>query len=207
MARNALIINGHQHWTMSEGNLNRSLVSVAESRLKHHGWTVSMTAVEQGYDVAEELDKIETASAIILQFPVFWYSVPWAMKKYIDLVFTSGRGRIYMNDGRSRSDPSRKYGSGGRLQSRKYMISSTWNAPASVFDDPDQIFKGRSVDDVLFGLHVGMQFVGLSPIASFSCHDVVKNGDPKDDLRRYAEHIDENFASLGLSNSLENSAS
>ena len=195
MARNAFIINGHQHWpAISKGDLNRALVAVAQERLSRRGWQVRTTVVEEGYDVAAELDNLEWADAIILQFPTYWYSMPWGLKKYFDTVFTGGgRGRIYMHDGRSRSDPSRRYGSGGKLQGRSYMISTTWNAASSAFGDPEQIFRGGSVDDVFLGVHVGMQFIGLSPLDSFTCYDVVKNGDTENDLRRFADHIDRIF--------------
>jgi modulator of drug activity B len=193
---NVLIVNGHQQWTISRGDLNRALVRVAAERLEASGWDVRITTIEEGYDVAAEIDRLEWANAILFQFPAYWYSVPWGLKKYIDTVFTTGRGRIYLNDGRSRSDPSRKYGSGGTLQGRRYMISTTWNAPREAFGDPDQIFKGGRVDDVFLGLHVGLQFIGLAPLESFSCHDVVKNGDTHNDLRRFAEHIDRQFAAL-----------
>jgi modulator of drug activity B len=76
------------------------------------------------------------------------------------------------------------------------MISTTWNAPREAFGDLDQIFRGGGVDDVFLGLHVGLQFIGLAPFESFSCHDVVKNGDTHNDLRRFAEHIDRQFAAL-----------
>lgn len=194
--RNVLIVNGHQQWTISRGDLNRALVKVAAERLAASGWQVRITTVEEGYDVNAEIDRLEWADGVIFQFPAYWYSVPWGLKKYIDTVFTNGRGRIYANDGRSRSDPSRRYGSGGRLQGRRYMISTTWNAPRAAFGDPDQIFGGGSVDDVFLGLHVGLQFIGLAPLDSFSCHDVVKNGDTGNDLSRFAAHVDGQFETL-----------
>ncbi|VFS38584.1 modulator of drug activity B [Escherichia coli] len=53
---------------------------------------------------------------------------PWTVKKYIDDVFTEGHGTLYASDGRTRKDPSKKYGSGGLVQGKKYMLSLTWNA-------------------------------------------------------------------------------
>lgn len=37
----------------------------------------------------------------------------WTVKKYMDDIFTAGHGILYASDGRSRSDASKKYGSGG----------------------------------------------------------------------------------------------
>ena len=57
---------------------------------------------------------------------------PWTVKKYIDDVFTEGHGTLYASDGRTRKDPSKKYGSGGLLtgcicRSIKQTNSSVWN--------------------------------------------------------------------------------
>lgn len=65
------------------------------------------------------------------------------MKKYIDEVFTAGHGSLYANDGRTRSDHSQKYGSGGLVQGKQYMLSLTWNAPQQAFDDPADFFEAR----------------------------------------------------------------
>ena len=72
------------------------------------------------------------------------------MKRYIDEVFTAGHGSLYANDGRTRSDSTQKYGSGGLVQGKRYMISATWNAPRQAFDDPSDFFEGKGVDVVYF---------------------------------------------------------
>ena len=53
-------------------------------------------------------------------------------KKYIDETFT--QGIHYSSDGRSRSDESKTYGSGGLLKG-KYMLSLTYNCPTSEFSN------------------------------------------------------------------------
>ena len=66
----------------------------------------------------------------------------------MDDVFTEGHGSLYASDGRTRSDASKKYGSGGLVQGKKYMLSLTWNAPMEAFTDKDQFFHGVGVDGV-----------------------------------------------------------
>ena len=44
----------------------------------------------------------------------------------MDEVYTYGHGKLYENDGRTRHDPSKQYGSRGLLQGKQYMISVTW---------------------------------------------------------------------------------
>ena len=38
----------------------------------------------------------------------------------------------------AQTDPTKQYGSGGKLQGRKFMICATWNASAEAFDNSAQ---------------------------------------------------------------------
>jgi len=190
---NALLINGHQRYEgFAEGKLNRTLTEAAEAFLTEKGYSVKTTVVDTGYDIAEEHEKYPWADIVIVQTPVYWMSVPYIFKKYIDEVFTSAVGKVlWQDDGRTRTDPSKKYGSGGLMQGKQYMISTTWNAPTEAFGDPDQFFQGKDVDDVFFWLHKNFQFFGMEAIPSFSCHDVLKNADIENDLARYRKHLEQ----------------
>jgi putative NADPH-quinone reductase len=42
------------------------------------------------FDIAKEQQLLEQYEEIIFQFPIHWYSTPFALKKYIDQVFTYG---------------------------------------------------------------------------------------------------------------------
>lgn len=69
-------------------------------------------------------------------------SVPWITKKYIDEVFSSGVQSItYKDDGRSRDDASKKYGSGGLMNEKQYMLSLTYNCPVSEFNKKEGFFE------------------------------------------------------------------
>lgn len=115
--------------------------------------------------------------------------VPWILKKYVDEVFTHGHGSLYASDGRTRSDASKKYGSGGLLQGRKYMLSLTWNAPLEAFTDSDPFFHGVGVDGVYLPFHKANQFIGLSPLPTFICNDVIKQPEVDRYLAEYREHL------------------
>ncbi|MFZ4535138.1 NAD(P)H-dependent oxidoreductase [Propionivibrio sp.] len=56
-------------------------------------------------DIQGELDKVEWCDLLILNFPIFWFSVPAILKGWIDRVFVSGRfyggKRIYDKGGMS----------------------------------------------------------------------------------------------------------
>ncbi|MEH6882201.1 NAD(P)H-dependent oxidoreductase, partial [Priestia megaterium] len=61
------------------------------------------------------------------------------------------------------------------LTEKKYMFSTTWNAPEQVFNDPTQFFEGNSLEDTLSHLHRVQKFLGIKPLKSFTCYDVIKN--------------------------------
>jgi len=49
MNKNVLIINGHQHWEMSPGELNKSLVKLAEEHLLAKEYTVKMVHIDDAF--------------------------------------------------------------------------------------------------------------------------------------------------------------
>ena len=98
-------------------------------------------------------------------------------------------GQLWESDGRSSTDPTKLYGSGGLTQGKQYMISTTWNAPKDAFDDHNQFFNGYDTDMIFMGLHKMYQFLGMEQLSSFSCYDVIKNPQVETDLASYAAHI------------------
>ena len=142
--------------------------------------------------------KIAQSDFIIYQMPAWWMGVPWIVKKYLDEVFTMGHGVLYASDGRSRSDPQLKYGSGGLLHGKKYMLSLTWNAPLEAFDDPAQFFGGVGVEGVYLAFHKANQFLGLEPIPTFIANDVEKNPQIEADLIRFTSHLTEHLGYPGI---------
>ncbi|MBN3097003.1 NAD(P)H-dependent oxidoreductase [Pectobacterium brasiliense] len=192
--QNILLIDAGKSFAHSKGELNHTLTDVAASFLRDKGHDVRVTVVDSGYDIEQEIQNYLWADTIIYQMPGWWMDTPWILKKYIDDVFTAGHGSLYASDGRSRSDASKKYGSGGLLQGRKYMLSLTWNAPLEAFDDPEQFFHGVGVDGVYLPFHKANQFIGLSPLPTFICNDVIKAPDVPAYLANYRQHMDKLFS-------------
>jgi modulator of drug activity B len=54
------------------------------------------------------------------------------------------QGGLARGDGRTRQDPSRRYGMGGKMQGKKFMICATWNAPREAFDNPNGVLYAGS---------------------------------------------------------------
>ena len=93
------------------------------------------------------------ADLVILQMPVNWFSAPWIYKKYVDEVFNVGLAKEVLLAGHTHQDPSRQYGTGGKMQGKKFMISATWNAPREAFDNPNgELYGGKGTADLF--LHI-----------------------------------------------------
>lgn len=191
--KKVLILNGHQHRDMvAKGELTQNYINQANDFFKKNGFEVKQTDIEKGYSIEEEIEKFEWADYILFQYPVFWMSVPWVAKKYIDETFT--QGRHYASDGRSREDASKIYGSGGLMQGKKYMLSLTYNCPASAFDNKNSLFDGMSLDEAHVAVHKTFQFCGLEPLQTYSVHDIFKGDlDLNSELEKFEKVLAENF--------------
>ena len=192
---NVLIINAHQYYAFSKGELNRTLTNNAAAMLKEKGYDTRIVTMEDNIDVEEQLGLHQWADIVLLQTPINWMGVPWSFKKYMDEVYTAGMGGALCNgDGRSADAPEKNYGTGGTLKGKKYMMSVTFNAPKGSFNDESEyLFKGKSVDDLLFPMHANFRFFGLEALPTFAAFDVMKNADIENDLTRFADHINSHF--------------
>ncbi|MBJ3814211.1 NAD(P)H-dependent oxidoreductase [Shimwellia pseudoproteus] len=190
---NILLINGAKKFAHSNGQLNDTMTDVAESYLRDAGHNVQVTRADADYDIEAEVEKFVWADVVIWQMPGWWMGAPWTVKKYMDDVFTAGHGKLYASDGRTRSDASKKYGSGGLLHDTKYMLSLTWNAPLEAFEDEKQFFHGAGVDGVYLPFHKANQFLAMSPLPTFIANDVMKLPDVPRYTAEYRKHLSEIF--------------
>ncbi|WP_053070292.1 NAD(P)H-dependent oxidoreductase [Alkalihalobacillus pseudalcaliphilus] len=71
------------------------------------------TNVLKGYHISEEIEKFKKADFIIIQTPIYWFSLPGVLKKYIDAVFVPD---IFFTN-------SNEFGRGGQFDGKKYMLS------------------------------------------------------------------------------------
>lgn len=188
-----LLINGAKAFATSGGKLSALLQSVAKEELLQLGKTVIETKIDDGYDLGEEVAKIMSSDAIIWQMPAWWMGCPWIVKKYIDEVFMASNGQFLTGDGRHRETPDHGYGTGGLLCDKQYMFSVSWNAPLAAFTDKDEFFGGVGVDGVYLPLHKAMQFIGMKPLPTFMCNDVIKNPQIEKFVSNYRQHIRQVF--------------
>ncbi|MEV6962128.1 NAD(P)H-dependent oxidoreductase [Streptomyces sp. NPDC051207] len=113
-------------------------------------------------DVAAEQEKVRWSDAVILQFPMWWFSVPAILKGWIDRVFTNGFAY-----GPSVPPPYTE----GALGGRRALLSTTVGARQSAFSD-----RGVHGDltDVLHPLQHGLfWFTGMAPLVPFAVYGTV----------------------------------
>lgn len=178
-----LMINGHEKYSNSQGQLNRLIFRAMYEQLKKQ-YSISTTTVDDGYDVEEEREKFLAASIVIYQTPIFWFSLPGKFKTYFDQVLK--RGVFYVG--------GKGYGRGGLLSNKRYMFSTTWNAPIKEFETEDGFFQGKSIEDVLFPIHCMHRFLGMQHLSTFSVHNVVH--DPK--VEEYIESLEHHLKQVSL---------
>ena len=197
--KNVFVINAHEEYAFSKGTLNSTLTRIALDHLEAGGYETRALTMKDTWEVDTEIENHMWADVVVLQSPVNWMGVPWSFKKYIDFVYSFGMdGRLCDGDGRTRSDATKQYGTGGTLSGKKYMLSLTLNAPRDSFNDPTQtFFGGLSVDDLFKPMHLNFAFFDMKPLPTFACYDVMKNPDVQNDLAKYREHLAANFPALG----------
>lgn len=192
--KKVLLINTHltyQDW--SEGTLNNSFIQKAKDFFTTKGLEVLHTQIENGYDADEEVEKHLQADIIILQTPVNWFGAPWIYKKYVDEVFNSGlhSQKFLSGDGRTREDATKQYGTGGKMQGKKFMICATFNAPAESFDNPKQfLMQGKGTDDLFLNITSNYRFCGVEILEGYNCFDIFKDGDITKDIENYPKHLE-----------------
>lgn len=191
--KNILLLDGSKSFGHSGGLLNKTLHNHAKEVLQNLGYSIQETLIDEGYEPSKEVEKILWADCVIHQMPGWWMGEPWIVKKYLDEVFTQGHGSLYANDGRTRSDKNKKYGSGGLLKNKYHMLSLTWNAPLEAFEQEDQFFGGVGVDGVYLHFHKAHEFLGFKALKTFICNDVIKNPQVDQYKKDYQAHLESIF--------------
>ncbi|MCF2901963.1 MAG: NAD(P)H-dependent oxidoreductase [Pseudoalteromonas shioyasakiensis] len=192
--KNVLILNAHHYYPFSEGKLNAALIEKADAFFQAKGYQTRVVNTQDEFDVETELENHQWADIVFLQSPINWMGMTWSFKKYMDEVYTAGMGgALCHGDGRHQDNPKANYGKGGTLNNTQYMMSLTLNAPAESFADATDFFEGKSVDDLVFPMHMNFKFFGMQALPTFACYDVMKNADIDSDFARFEKHLNENF--------------
>lgn len=129
-------------------------------------------------DVLAEQDKLFACDLLILQFPLWWFSVPAIMKGWFDRVLAAGK--IYGGG---------KWYSDGVFKGKRAMLSVTMGAPAHMMREDG---VNGDLEKILFPLNHGvLYFCGFSVLPSFVVHSPARMSDVEraNELDRYARHL------------------
>ncbi len=116
---------------------------------QRHGWNNGTLPAE----VRREIDRLERADLVILQFPLWWHAQPAILKGWFDRVFVSGG--LYTS--RMRYDR-------GYFRGRRALLSVTIGAPASVLGPGS---RGGDIDRLLWPIEYSLYYMGFSVLPAF----------------------------------------
>lgn len=119
----------------------------------------------QSQDIALEQNKLFWADAVILQFPLWWFSMPAILKGWVDRVYAYGFA--YGVGEHSDTHWGDRYGEGNLAGKRAMLIVSTggWESHYS----PRGI--NGPIDDILFPIQHGiLHYPGFSVLPPFVIH-------------------------------------
>ena len=123
-------------------------------------------------DIQAEIDKLQACQLLILQFPLWWFSVPAILKGWIDRIFVNGL--VY--------GKGHRFDTGGMRGRRALVCTSTACPPEMVA--PDGLLAGLDIN--LWHLQHGtLAYAGfevLEPFAAWSIHYTTS--------QRRAEYLD-----------------
>lgn len=136
-------------------------------------------------DVRLEQRKLLDAELIVLQFPLWWYSVPAMLKGWFDRVFASGFGFDVIDP---ETGLPRKYGDGVLVGKRALISVSLGEGARSIAP------RGISgdIDSLLFSLtHGTLFYAGIEPLPLHVIADADDLGPDavKVEIRRFTDRI------------------
>ena len=128
--KNVLIVSGHTD-LQGDSCVNK-IIMEDMAKLLPDAVLDDLSTLYPDYriDVAAEQAKLVTADVIVLQFPIFWYSMPSLLAKWMEDVFVRGFS----------------HGSTGKaLAGKKLILSFTTGAPKTAYgaDFPLEMLTGR----------------------------------------------------------------
>jgi NAD(P)H dehydrogenase (quinone) len=130
-------------------------------------------------DIAAEQAKLSKADMVILQFPVWWFSMPAIMKGWADRVFA--RGYAYL--------PGRKYDT-GMFNGKLAMVACTTGTSADTYA-PDGI--DGDILSVLWPIHNGLlRYSGFNVVTPYVAYMPGREDDATRarQLEAYRKHLE-----------------
>ena len=135
------------------------------------------------FDVEREQQQLLQADLIILQFPLYWYSVPGRLKEWFDQVFTRGFA----------------YGvNGNKLHGKHLLVSTTVGGSIETYAHGK--LQGRPIKEYLYPLQQTAEFSGmkyLPPCISYGMNQLPQHTLAHDVIVKANEHARTLIARVG----------
>lgn len=149
-----LVISGHPNLKESEANrmiLNKMVKAMPNADFLY----LDETYPDYQIDVPREQARLVQYDTIILQFPLFWYSVPSLLKRYIDDLFFHGFA----------------IGSkGDKLKGKKLMLSVTVGGPEAIYQHDG--YTGRTMDEHLYPFEIMARSAQMVKLPNVYTHEI-----------------------------------
>ena len=147
-----LVISGHPHLDQSLANqtilteLKNSGLDITIEDLSKIGWD---------FDIEAERKAVIEADALVFEFPLYWYSYPALLKKWVEEVLAHGFA----------------YGTGGTaLQGKDFFISSTAGGPEASYSHEGP--QNHPISEFFFNFDQLAAFTGMKkhePVITYGC--------------------------------------
>lgn len=123
--KNILIVSGHTD--LNNSVANKKILEELNNRLPNAEIDyLSELYPDYKIDVEKEQKKLLSADIIVLQYPVFWYSMPSLLERWMEEVFQHGFS----------------HGStGDKLKNKKIIVSLTTGAPEEAYSNIDDFLN------------------------------------------------------------------
>lgn len=128
-------------------------------------------------DVQREIDRLEAADLVVLQFPLWWHAQPAMLKGWFDRVFVYGG----LYTGRRRYDE-------GHFRGKRALLSVTTGGPAHTFSPYG---RGGPIERLLWPIHYSLHYMGFDVLAPFVAHGVQGGGIAYQDTAAFEAHLNE----------------
>ena len=129
-------------------------------------------------EIATEMAKLEWCDALVLQFPLWWFSLPAVLKGWVDRVFAMGR--IY---------GAGKWYDQGVFKGKRAMVSLTTGGPEPMYSTTG---LNGDIDVILYPINHGiLRFVGFDVLPPFIAWSVARaSADQRQQyLERYRQRL------------------
>ena len=178
-----LVISGHTD--LSDSVANKKILEILEERVEG-AEIVRLDSLYPDYkiDVNAEQERLVNADTIVLQFPMFWYSLPSILERWMEETFVHGFA----------------HGStGDKLKGKKLIASVTTGAPEEMYTKEGAM--GHTVEDFLLSVRAtcnlcGMEYGGIVSTGGVSYALRNEPGMMDELVKKAEEHAEKLIAQL-----------